>query len=65
MKTILASSGTLEGINKIINHYYYCTKELIPISENKWQIKGIRVSDTSYVLKKKNRYQFVLDEIKN
>ena len=59
MKT-LATSGTISGINKIINDYYYCTKELIPVSENKWLIKGKTVSDTSCVVLVKNRYKFVL-----
>lgn len=70
MKTqaqLLGSASSLEGINKIVNEYFFSDKSLIEKEPDKeWQIKrkdGSAYSDLRVVYKK-NRYRFELINFK-
>jgi len=48
IKTKIASSGTLSGINKLVNEYFYSDKKLIKISEDCYAIQG-RKNNKDYI----------------
>ena len=60
MKTILlGSSATLDGIKSIVEKFYCSEKELLPVSDNEWQIVGKNgVLNDMRVILKKGRYRF-------
>ncbi len=57
--TLLGSSATLDGIKSIVEKFYYSEKELLPVSDNEWQIIGKNgVLKYARVILKKGRYRF-------
>ena len=57
--TLLGSSTTLDGIKTVIAKFYYSEKELLPVSDNEWQIIGKNgVLNDMRVILKKGRYRF-------
>ena len=57
--TLLASSATFDGIKSIVEKFYYSEKELLPVSDNEWQIIGKNgVLKDMRVILKKGRYRF-------
>ena len=57
--TLLGSSATLDGIKSIVEKFYYSEKELLPVSDNEWQIIGKNgVLNDMRVILKKGRYRF-------
>ena len=57
--TLLGSSATLDGIKSIVEKFYYSEKELLPVSDNEWQIIGKNgVLKDMRVILKKGRYRF-------
>ena len=57
--TLLASSATFDGIKSIVEKFYYSEKELLPVSDNEWQIIGKNgVLNDMRVTLKKGRYRF-------
>ena len=57
--TLLASSATFDGIKSIVEKFYYSEKELLPVSDNEWQIIGKNgVLNDMRVILKRGRYRF-------
>ena len=57
--TLLASSPTFDGIKSIVEKFYYSEKELLPVSDNEWQIIGKNgVLNDMRVILEKGRYRF-------
>ena len=57
--TLLGSSATLDGIKSIVEKFYYSEKELLPVSDNEWQIIGKNgVLNNMRVILEKGRYRF-------
>ena len=57
--TLLGSAPTLDGIKSIVEKFYYSEKELLPVSDNEWQIIGKNgVINDMRVILKKGRYRF-------
>ena len=57
--TLLASSATFDGIKSIVEKFYYSEKELLPVSDNEWQIIGKNgVLKDMRVILKRGRYRF-------
>lgn len=57
---LLASSPTLEGINKCIKSFYFGSeKELTEVEPNKWSVSGKNGTlEGIRVIKKGSRYRF-------
>ena len=57
---LLASSGSFEGIKKLISEYYFgSTITLKPVNKNLWEIStGKGLCKGFYVVNKKGRYRF-------
>lgn len=65
MKTrLLASSGSLDGINKMVAQFYCGDKELKQVPDkDEWEIYGSRgLLEGVRVIKKKGRYRFEMIE---
>ena len=57
--TLLGSAPTLDGIKTVIAKFYYSEKELLPVSDNEWQIIGKNgVLNGMRVILKSKRYRF-------
>jgi hypothetical protein len=59
----MAVSGSLDGINKMINNYFYEDKVLKVIdSNNLWQV-ACKTSNLFFVVRKGIRYYFVRETL--
>ena len=57
--TLLGSSATLDGIKAVIAKFYYSEKELLPVSDNEWQIIGKNgILKDMRVILNRGRYRF-------
>ena len=59
MSNLIASAGTKEDLEKIINEYYFSTNYIITENNDVYNTKKEYTLDTVKVEVKKNRWRFV------
>lgn len=59
MSNLIASTGTKEDLEKMINEYYFSTNYIITDNNEVYNIKKERVLDGVKVEFKRNRWNFV------